>query len=59
MIRQFHNKLQSLTVTDKQAGVGKLLDWSKNFYWSHAPYKIRGKVSKNAAVKNQQGIQPD
>ena len=30
MNRQFHNKKQSLTVTDKQAGVGRLFDWSKN-----------------------------
>ena len=29
---QFHNKRSSLTVTDKQAGVGKLFDWSKNVY---------------------------
>ena len=38
MNRQFHNKRQPLTVTDKQAGVGKL------FNWSHIQYKIRGKV---------------
>ena len=31
MNQQFQNKRQSLTVIDKQAGVGKLLDWSKNF----------------------------
>ena len=44
MSRQLHNKLQSLTVTDKQAGVGRLFDWSKKFYWSHVQYIIRGKV---------------
>ena len=31
MNRQFYNKRQSLTVTCKQAGLGKLFDWSKNF----------------------------
>ena len=31
MNRQCHNKWQSLTVTDKQAGVSKLFDWSKKF----------------------------
>ena len=43
MNRQFHNKRQSLAVTKKQAGVGIITD-SKKFYWSHAQYKIRGKV---------------
>ena len=32
MNRQFHNKQESLTVTDKQAGVGKLFDLSKKIY---------------------------
>ena len=32
MNQQFHDKRQSLTVTNKQAGVGKLFDWSKKFY---------------------------
>ena len=31
MNRRFHNKQQSLTVTDKQAGLRKLFDWSKSF----------------------------
>ena len=31
MNQQFHNKRQSLTVNNKQAGVGKLFDRSKNF----------------------------
>ena len=44
MNRQFHNKRPSLMVTDKQAGVGKLFDGSKKFYWSHVQYKITGKV---------------
>ena len=44
MNRKFHNKRKSLTVTDKQAGVGKLFDRSKKIYRSHAQYKIRGKV---------------
>ena len=47
MNQQFHNKHQTLTVTNKQAGVGQLFDWSKNFYSSHAEYKIREKVIQN------------
>ena len=44
MNRQFHNKRQSLTVNNKQAGVGKLFDLSNTFYGSHVQYKIRGKA---------------
>ena len=43
MNRQFHNKRQSLTVIGKQAGVGKLFDWSIKFYWLHVQHKIRRK----------------
>ena len=49
MNRQFHKKRQSLKVTDKQAGVGKLFGKSKKKKkknWSHAQYKIRAKVKK-------------
>ena len=49
MNQRFHNKRQWLTVTDKQAGVGKLVSWSKKFYWSHVQDKIRGKVIKWAS----------
>ena len=28
-------------VTDKQAGVSKLLDWSKTFYWSNQMFNIK------------------
>ena len=61
---QFHNKRQSLMVTNKHAGVGKLFDWSKKFDWSHVQYKIRGKSYKmsltalpvkNTAVKKPTG----
>ena len=44
MNRQFHNKQTSLAVTDKQAGVDKLLNRSKKTYWSHSQHKNRGKV---------------
>ena len=44
MNRQFHNKRQSLTVIDKQAGEGKLFYKPKKLYWSHVQNKIRGKV---------------
>ena len=47
MNRQFHNKRQSLTVTNKQAGVGKSLDWPKKSYWSHDQYN-RVKVIQRA-----------
>ena len=47
MNRQFHNKRQSLTVTDKHCGLCKLFDWSKKIYWSHIQYKIRFKVIEN------------
>ena len=33
-------------VTDKQAGVGKLFEWSK-IYQSYVQYKFRGKVIQN------------
>ena len=47
MNRQFHKKRQSMKVTDKQAGVGKLFGKSKKKKnWSHAQYKIRAKVKK-------------
>ena len=38
MNQQFHNKRQSLTATDKQAGVGRLFDRSKQIYWLHVQY---------------------
>ena len=44
MNRQFYQQQQSLTVTDKQAGLCKLFDWSKIFYWSHVQHKVIGKV---------------
>ena len=47
MNRQFHNKRQSLTVTDKQADVDKVFDLSEIFYWAHVQYKIREKVIEN------------
>ena len=53
MNRQFHNNQQSLMVTNKQAGVGKLFDRSKKIYWSHVQYKIRkiyNKISFKAAL---------
>ena len=44
---EFHNKWQSLTVTDKHAGVTKLLIWLKKFYWSYVQCKIREKLVLN------------
>ena len=41
MNRQFRNERPSLMITDKQAGVGKLFDWS------HVQYKTRGKALQN------------
>ena len=52
MNRQFHKKRQSLKVTDKQAGVGKLFGKSKKKKkWSYAQYKIRAKVKKKLSFK--------
>ena len=44
MNQHFHHKQQSLKVTEKHAGVSKLFDRSKKFYWSHVQYEIRGNV---------------
>ena len=44
--RQFDNKRQSLTVTDKQAGLGKLLDWSKKNYCHMFNIKLKEKSDK-------------
>ena len=44
MNRQFHNKRQSLTVTDKQANMGNYSTDQKKFNWPHVQYKIREKV---------------
>ena len=41
------SKRQSLTATNKQVSLAKLFTSSKKVYWSHAQYKIRGKVKKN------------
>ena len=55
---QFHNKRQSLTITDKQDGVAKSFDWSKKFYWSHVQIKLEEKSYKMSfkalSVKIQQ-----
>ena len=64
MDRQFHNKRQLLTVTNKQAGVDKLFDRSKNFtgYMFHIKlekklYKMSFKdlLVKIQRSKNRQG----
>ena len=51
MNRQFHDKRQSLTITDKQAGVGKFLTDQKKFTGhmfniklEEKPYKISFKA---------------
>ena len=58
MNQQFHNKQQSLTITDKQAGVGKIFDWSikKKIKYTKS-YKISFKALpvKIHPSKNQQG----
>ena len=46
MNRQFHNKRQSLTVTDKYTGIGKLFDWSKNFTVDMFNIKLEEKSNK-------------
>ena len=46
MNRQFHNKRQSLTVTDKYTGIGKLFDWSKNFTGDMFNIKLEEKSNK-------------
>ena len=50
MNRQFHNKRQSLTVTDKYTGIGKLFDWSKNFTVDMFNIKLEEK-SNNMSFK--------
>ena len=61
---QFHKKQFYNSITDKQANLGKLFDWLKNFYWSHVQLKIDKnsyKMSLKALPvtiqqsKNQQG----
>ena len=61
MNRQFHNKGQSLTITDKQAGVDKLFDGSKIYYWSHINLEEKShKMSfKALSVKLQQSKKTD
>ena len=44
MNQQFHNKRQSLTITDKQAIVGKLFDLSKKMLHG---YMLNIKLEEN------------
>ena len=44
MNRQFHNKRQSLMVTDNQASLGKLFNLSKNF----TAHMLNIKLEKNS-----------
>ena len=53
MNRQFRNERPSLTVADKQAGVGKLFDWS------HVQYKTRGKDLQNESRLKYSGQKSD
>ena len=46
MNRKFHDKRQSLTVTDKQAGVGKSLTDQKNFTGHMFNIKLEEKPDK-------------
>ena len=57
MNQQFHNKRQ-LMVTDKQACVGRLFDWSKKICWPHEKVKqneLQSSTGLNTAVKKPTG----
>ena len=43
---QFHDKRQSWAFTNKEVAVGKLFEWSKKIFWSHAQYKLEEKSYK-------------